>query len=134
VCEGNVYGGQEKLHRGIHLRCQEKVQETNVPIEINPSVLTTFLETCMKLLHDRKSVKGLQELINKCIGKENSPNGHCAVRKFGKHKVRTRRNMRLTMQIGEYDMDQFIWIWALMQTFCLNKHGREWGDLHCSGL
>ena len=26
---------------------------------MDPSVFTTFLETCMKLLHDRKAVKGL---------------------------------------------------------------------------
>jgi len=57
-----------------------------VPIEIDPSVLTTFLETCMKLLHDSKVVKGLHELINKCAGKESTPDGHCIVRKTGKHK------------------------------------------------
>ena len=34
--------------------------------EMDPSMLTTFLETCMKLLHDRKAVKGLQDLINRC--------------------------------------------------------------------
>lgn len=28
-------------------------------LEMDPSILTTFLETCMKLLHDRKDVKGL---------------------------------------------------------------------------
>jgi len=32
-------------------------------LEMDPSMLTTFLETCMKLLHDNKVVKGLQELI-----------------------------------------------------------------------
>ena len=33
-----------------------------------PSILTTFLETCMKLLCDNKVVKGLQELITRCTG------------------------------------------------------------------
>jgi len=75
---------------------QNKVPETSVPTEVDPSVLTTFLETCMKLLHDSKVVKGLQELINKCAGKENDPNGHHAVREIGKHKARTRHEMRLT--------------------------------------
>jgi len=37
--------------------------------EMDPSMLATFLETCMKLLHDSKVVKGLKELINKCVGK-----------------------------------------------------------------
>lgn len=36
--------------------------------EMDLYMLMTFLETCMKLLHDSKVVKGLQELINICIG------------------------------------------------------------------
>ena len=36
--------------------------------EMDPSMLTTFLETCMKLLRDRKDIKGLQELITRCVG------------------------------------------------------------------
>ena len=36
--------------------------------EMDPSILTIFLETCMKLLRDSKAVKGLQELINRCAG------------------------------------------------------------------
>lgn len=40
--------------------------------QMDPSMLTTFLETCMKLLHDSKAMKGLQELINKCVDKEKS--------------------------------------------------------------
>ena len=35
---------------------------------MDPSMLTTFLETCMKLLRDNKAVKGLQELITRCAG------------------------------------------------------------------
>ncbi len=38
-------------------------------------MLTTFLETCMKLLCDSKAMKELQELINKCVGKENALEG-----------------------------------------------------------
>ena len=37
-------------------------------LKMDPSMLTTFMETCMKLLHDSKVVKGLQELINRCAG------------------------------------------------------------------
>lgn len=33
--------------------------------EIDPSMLTTTLETYMKLICDNKAVKGLQELINR---------------------------------------------------------------------
>lgn len=35
---------------------------------MDPSMLTTFLETCMKLLRDKKAVKGLQKLITRCAG------------------------------------------------------------------
>lgn len=62
----------------------------------------------MKLLCDRKAVKVLQELIKKCVGKENSPDGHYIVCKIGKNKARIRREMRLTAQIGDYEMDQVI--------------------------
>jgi len=69
---------------------------------MDPSMLTTFLETCMKLLHDNKAVKGLQELITRC-----ARSGELrVVRKQGKHALHTRREMRLTAQIGEYEMDQ----------------------------
>jgi len=73
--------------------------------EVDPFVLTTFLETCMKLLCNSKVVKVLQEFINKCASKENAPEGHCAVRKIKEHNTRTRREMRLTTQIGDYEMD-----------------------------
>ena len=62
----------------------------------------------MKLLHDSKAVKGLQELINKCADKENAPEGHCVLRKIGKHKARTGHKMRLIAQIGDYEIDQVI--------------------------
>lgn len=32
----------------------------------DPLMLTTFLETCIKLLRDNKAVRGLQEVINRC--------------------------------------------------------------------
>lgn len=35
-------------------------------LEMDPYMLTTFLETSMKLLHESKVVKGIQELINRC--------------------------------------------------------------------
>lgn len=76
--------------------------------EMDPSMSTTFFGTCMKLLHDSKAMKGLQELINKSGGKENSLEGAHMVKKIGKHKEITWHEMRLTTQIGEYEMDQVI--------------------------
>jgi len=37
-------------------------------LEMDPSMLTMFLETCIKLLRDRKAVKRLQELVHRCTG------------------------------------------------------------------
>lgn len=68
-------------------RSHDKMQEISVPTEVDPFVLTTFLETYMKLLHDRKDVEGPQELINKCTSKEKDPNENHMVRKIGKHMV-----------------------------------------------
>ena len=71
---------------------------------MDPSMLTTFLKTCMKLLHDNKAVKGLQELITRYAGLREL----CVVWKLGKHALYIRRKMRLTAHIGEYDMNQVI--------------------------
>jgi len=71
---------------------------------IDPSMLTTFLETCMKLLHDNKALKGLHELITRCAGSGES----CVVQKLGKHALHTGREMRLIAQINEYEMDRVI--------------------------
>lgn len=48
---------------------QEGTLETSTTQEVDPSVLTTFLETCMKLLRDRMAMEGLQDLIDKCANK-----------------------------------------------------------------
>lgn len=37
-------------------------------IGLDPSMLTTILERCVKLLRDNKADKGLQELITRCAG------------------------------------------------------------------
>ena len=58
----------------------------------------------MKLLCDSKVVKGLQELITRCA-RSGEP---CVVWKLGKHALCKGREMRLTMQIDEYEMDQII--------------------------
>lgn len=69
-------------------------------------MLTKFLETCMKLPHNSKDVKGLQELINRCVG--TAPGELRVVWKIGNNATRTGREMRLTTQIREYEMEQVI--------------------------
>ncbi len=41
-----------------------KFEETSTPQETDPSLLASFLKTCMKILRDKKAVGGLQELID----------------------------------------------------------------------
>jgi len=62
-------------------------------LKMDPSMLTTFLRTCKKLLWDSKAIKGLQELINKCTG--TTPGEPLVVRKIGKHVTRMGREIRL---------------------------------------
>jgi len=62
--------------------------------EMDPSMFTTFLEACMKLLHDSKVMKGLQELINRCVG--TTPSEPCIVQNICKYKTRIGQEMRLT--------------------------------------
>jgi len=76
---------------------QDKVQETNVPAEVDPSMITTFLVIYIKLLCDSKVVEGLQKIIKKCTSKEKVPDGHLVVIKIGKNKARTGREISLTV-------------------------------------
>lgn len=73
-------------------------------LEMDPSMLNTFLETCIKLLCDNKVVRGLQELITRCTGSSELR----VVRKLGRHVLRIGWEMRLTTQIGDFEMDQVI--------------------------
>jgi len=68
------------------LQSQEKLLRTSTTQEVDPSVLATFMKTYMKLLHDRKAVEGLEELINKCESKAKIPIEQRTVRRIGKHK------------------------------------------------
>lgn len=81
-------------------------RKDRLEMEMDPSMLTMFLETCMKLLCDKKLIRGLQELITRCIG--TTPGKPHAVRKLKNHMTQTGREMRLTAQIREYELDQVI--------------------------
>jgi len=60
--------------------------------ETDPSMLTTLLEQCVKLLRDNKVVKGLQEMITRCAGLGE----WCIDQKLGKHALHTTREIQLT--------------------------------------
>lgn len=58
----------------------------------------------MKLLRDANAMKGLQELITRCAGVD-EPH---LIGKLGKHVLHTRWEMRQTIHISDYEMDQAI--------------------------
>jgi len=67
-----------------------------------------FLQACMKLLRNQKAVENLQALIDNCVEKANPPTKVKYVHKLYKHKKCTGREMWLTTQIGNYEIDQVI--------------------------
>ena len=67
------------------------------------STLSTFLQSCMKLLRNQNALNELQKVIASCEPQRSS----------GKEKTvnrvrRTGREMRLHAQVGEYDMKNII--------------------------
>ena len=81
----------------------------------------------MKLLYNSKVVKGLQELINRCVWKENVTKGWRIVRNICKNKERTGHEMRLATQIGEYEMDQVIFDLGSNANFLPKKRWERMG-------
>lgn len=67
-------------------KTHENFGGNNEAQDIDPSLLATFLKTCMKLLQDRKVVEGLQDLIDKCTGKVKNPPDERVIQKVGKRK------------------------------------------------
>ena len=78
---------------------------TNLKIdeEVEP-----FLQACMKLLHNPKVVDNLQALIYSCTAWPDLPPEVNDVHKLYRYKKRTGREMRLSAQIGDYEMSQVI--------------------------
>lgn len=50
---------KKSFAKAFTLGSQNKVQDTSAPTEVDPSILIMFLEIYMKLLCDRKAMKGL---------------------------------------------------------------------------
>lgn len=76
--------------------------------ELDPSILKSCLQICVKLLRNQKVFEGLQEMIDSCANKEVPQSDLRAVKNLHWHKKRMGKEMRFTAQIGEYDMDKII--------------------------
>lgn len=58
------------------------------------------------MLRDQKAVEGLQEMIDNFLNKDKSLPKQRAVNKVNLRKKRNGKEMRLTTQIHDFDMDQ----------------------------
>ena len=67
------------------------------------STLTSFLQSCMKLLRNQNALNDLQKVIASCEPQRSSDRGKTVNR-----VRRTGREMRLHAQIGDYDMTDII--------------------------
>ena len=65
-----------------------------------------FLQACLKLLHNPQAVENLQALMHNCASQPNLIPGTKDVHKLYRYKKRTGREMGLTTQISDYEMDQ----------------------------
>ena len=62
----------------------------------------------MKLLHNPKAIENFHALMNSYAAQPDLTPGTKYVHKLYRYKKCTRREMRLTVQIGDYEMDQAI--------------------------
>ena len=67
-----------------------------------------FLRARLKLLRDPQAVENIQVLLHKYAAPPNTISYIKWVHKLHNYKKRIRREMRLTTQIGDYEIDQVI--------------------------
>ena len=79
---------------------QSQLQEAS-PDQV--SALTSFLQSCIKLLRNKNALNELQKVLQFCESQRSSDKG-----KNVNRVRRTGREMRLHAQIGEYDMNDII--------------------------
>ena len=86
----------------------QQSQDTRFSIENEPTLgVRSFLQSCLKLLRDDRAVMDLQNLIDRCEQSPSMGAAHRAVHQIQSH-TRTGREMRLSAQIGDYEMDKVI--------------------------
>ena len=73
--KGNLSKKDTGVGKETYLEARESSAEVFTPgsrdqheQDRDPSMLTTFLETCIKLIRNNRAVRGFQELINSCMG------------------------------------------------------------------
>ena len=67
----------------------------------------SFLRSCLKLIRNEKAIGELQHIIDQYHQSSSMSSTQCAIHNIMGH-TRTEREMRLTAQIGEFEMDEVI--------------------------
>lgn len=93
-----------------------------------------FVQACMKLLPNQKAVENLQALIDSCAERTNPPIEVKYVHKLYKNKKHIGREMWLTTQIDDYEMDQVILDLGFDVNSCTSRYGKGWENLSWNGI
>ena len=67
----------------------------------------SFLQSCLKLVRNEQAITELQRIVNQCQPSSSVSSTQRVVHNISGH-TRTGREMRLTAQIGEFEMDKVI--------------------------
>ena len=67
----------------------------------------SFLQSCLKLVINKKAIGELHRIIDQCQPSSSMKSAQRAVHNIMGH-TRTGREMRLTTQVGEFEMDEVI--------------------------
>lgn len=86
---GQVYGESHMEATESLTGVSTRGSRDHPKLDRDPSMLNTFLETCIKLLCDNRVVKGLHEVINRYAG-WGEPR---IVAKLGRHELQMGREM-----------------------------------------
>ena len=91
------------------ITARQEITSTKVPTHLTEiKDLEVFLQACMKLLRNQQAVATLQALIDSCMDRLTSIVKLKDVHKLYNQEKRTGREMWLTAQIGNYEMNQVI--------------------------
>ena len=70
-------------------------------------LVKSFLQSCLKLMRDERALREMQSLTDKCEHPVSQDAANIAIHQIKKY-IWTGKEMRLSAQIGEYDMDEVI--------------------------
>ena len=85
----------------------------------------SFLRSCLKLVRNEQAITKLQRIIDQCQPSSSVSSTQRFVHNITGH-TRTGREMRLTAQVGEFEMDEVILDLGSEVNVLLSRHGNRW--------